>query len=88
LRPVGVGVYGHVSHEVSIYLLEVFYREEDETDKFDPFSTELNLDEHQKETPGSERRQQQEEQYGAKPRTSDLNVSESRLLRIFNFYFY
>ncbi|KAJ9583017.1 hypothetical protein L9F63_022633 [Diploptera punctata] len=29
-RPVGIGVYGHVSHEKSAYLLEVFYSDEDE----------------------------------------------------------
>lgn len=88
MRPVGIGVYGHVSHEVSIYLLEVFYREEDETDKFDPYSTELNQDKQQEETASSEKKQQPEEQYSAKARTSDSNVSGGRLLSIFNFHFY
>lgn len=38
-RPIGIGVYGHPSHELSIYLLEVFYRYKDET--FDsPFDIE------------------------------------------------
>lgn len=83
MRPVGIGVYGHVSHEVSVYLLEVFYRDEDEADKFDPYSTELNLDNEQEETASSEKKQQPEEQYSAKARTSNLNVSGSRLLHIF-----
>jgi hypothetical protein len=86
LRPVGIGVYGHVSYEVSVYLLEVFYREEDETDKFDPYSTELNEDKQQEETASSEKKQQPEEQYGVKVRTSDLHVSGSRLLHNFNFH--
>jgi len=79
LRPIGIGVYGHISHEVSVYLLEVFYREEDEKDKFDPYSTELNQDNQQEETASTEKKQQPEEQYSAKARTSNLNVSRSRL---------
>jgi hypothetical protein len=86
LRPIGIGVYGHISNEVSVYLLEVFYREEDETDKFDPYSTELNEDKQQEETASSERKQQPEEHYSAKARTSNLNVSGSRLLHNFNFH--
>lgn len=76
LRPIGIGVYGHISHEVSVYLLEVFYREEDETDKFDPYSTELNQDNQQEETASTEKKQQPEEQYSAKARTSNLNVDD------------
>jgi len=79
LRPIGIGVYGHISHEVSVYLLEVFYREEDETDKFDPYSTVLNQDKQEEETASSEKKQQPEDQYSAKARTSNLNVSGSRL---------
>lgn len=76
LRPVGIGVYGHISHEVSVYLLEVFYRDEDEAAKFDPYSTELNEDKEQEETASSEKKQQPEEQYSAKARTSNLNVDD------------
>lgn len=73
-RPVGIGVYGHVSHEVSVYLLEVVYREEDETDNFDPYTAELNQDEQQEGTAGNEKRQQpDEQQYNAKERGSALN---------------
>jgi hypothetical protein len=50
-------------------LLEVFYREEGEADKFDPFSTELNQDNQQEETASAENKQQPEEQYSAKVRT-------------------
>ena len=83
MRPVGIGVYGHISHEVSVYLLEVFYRDEDETDKFDPYSTELNQDKQQEETAGTEKQQQPAEPYTAQARNSNLNVSGSRLLHIF-----
>jgi len=75
LRPVGIGVYGHISHEVSIYLLEVFYREEDEADSFDPYATELNQNTQQEEAVSGETRQQPNSQYNAKERTSALNVS-------------
>lgn len=71
LRPIGIGVYGHISHEVSVYLLEVFSVEEYETDKFDPYSTELNQDKQQEETASSEKKQQPEEQDSAKARTND-----------------
>jgi hypothetical protein len=81
-------VYGHISHEVSIYLLEVFYREEDESERFDPYSTELNQDKQQEETATSEKKQQPEEQYSAKAKTSNLNVSESRLIHILKFHFH
>ncbi|KAF4523777.1 hypothetical protein B566_EDAN009009 [Ephemera danica] len=37
-RPVGIGVYGHPSHESSSYLLEVVLRAEREEDTFDPFA--------------------------------------------------
>lgn len=37
-RPVGIGVYGHPSHESSNYLLEVSLRAEREEDTFDPFA--------------------------------------------------
>jgi hypothetical protein len=83
LRPVWIGVYGHVSHEVSVYLLEVFYREENETDRFDPYATELNQDKEQEETASSEKKQQPEDQHSAKARTSNLNVSGCGLLHIF-----
>lgn len=33
-RPIGIGVYGHFSHESSKYLLEVIYREEDKEEEF------------------------------------------------------
>jgi hypothetical protein len=75
LRPVGIGVYGHISHEVSIYLLEVFYREEDETDSFDPYTEELNQNNQQEGEVDNEKRQQPDEQYNAKERGSALNVS-------------
>jgi hypothetical protein len=66
-------------------LLEVFSVYEYETDKFDPYSTELNQDKQQEETASSEKKQQPEEQDSAKART---NVSGGRLLRIFSFHFY
>lgn len=75
-RPVGIGVYGHISHEVSVYLLEVLYREEDETDNFDPYTAELNQNEQQEETTSNEERQQPDEQYKAKERGSALNDAE------------
>ncbi|RZF32310.1 hypothetical protein LSTR_LSTR001774 [Laodelphax striatellus] len=31
-RPVGIGIYGHPSHQVSIYLLEVYYRDNSPND--------------------------------------------------------
>lgn len=68
-------------------MLEVFYREEDETERFDPYSTELNRDRQQEEIVTSEKKQQPEEQYSAKAKTSNLNVSESRLIHIFKFNF-
>jgi hypothetical protein len=76
-RPVGIGVYGHISHEVSVYLLEVVYREDDEPDSFDPYTAELNQNKQHEEASASERRQQPDEQYDANERTSALNVSGS-----------
>lgn len=31
-RPIGIGVYGHTSHDVSSYLLEASYSDEDDTE--------------------------------------------------------
>jgi hypothetical protein len=61
-------------------LLEVFYREEDETDSFDPYTAELNENEQQEGTASNEKRQQPDEQYNAKERSSALNVSGSSFL--------
>jgi hypothetical protein len=67
-----------------VYLLEVFYREEDETDSFDPYSAELNENDKQEGTANNEKRQQPEEQYNAKERGSALNVSGSNSFHIHN----
>jgi hypothetical protein len=79
-RPVGIGVYGHISHEVSVYVLEVFSREEDEADIFDPYTAELNQNKPELGTGTGEKRQQPDEQYDARERTSDLNVSGNNFL--------
>jgi hypothetical protein len=61
-------------------LLEVFYREEDETDSFDPYTAELNQNIQQEGTASNDEKQQPDEQYNAKERGSSLNVSGSNFL--------
>lgn len=73
-RPVGIGVYGHISHEVSIYLLEVYYREEDEEDPFDPFT--LHIIEDISEPADNDKKRRQNEHYNGKERTSELDDDE------------
>jgi hypothetical protein len=58
-------------------LLEVFYREDDEADSFDPYNTELNQNRQQEEAFDNEKKQQPGDQYSAKEGTSSLNVSGS-----------
>jgi hypothetical protein len=61
-------------------LLEVFYREEDETDSFDPYTAELKQNNQQEGTASSEKRQQPDEQFNAKEKGSALNVSGSNFV--------
>jgi hypothetical protein len=63
-------------------LLEVFYTEDDETDNFDPYTTELNQDKQQEEDAGNEKGWHPGEEYNARERSSSLNVSGS------NFFIY
>nr|CAD7406804.1 unnamed protein product [Timema cristinae] len=43
-RPVRIGVYGHPSKELSTYLLEAYYRDEEDVEDIDPFA-EINTEE-------------------------------------------
>ncbi|XP_021927406.1 UPF0669 protein v1g209471-like [Zootermopsis nevadensis] len=74
-RPIGIGLYGHISHEVSLYLLEVFYREgDDEADNYDPYTTELKQNKQQEEDAGKEKGWQTSELYSAKEKSASLNL--------------
>nr|CAD7600678.1 unnamed protein product [Timema genevievae] len=43
-RPVRIGVYGHPSKELSTFLLEAYYRDEEDVEDIDPFA-EINAEE-------------------------------------------
>ena len=52
-RPIGIGVYGHTSHDVSSYLLEATYSDKEDFDT-DLFARESTFEEIEEEVQGKE----------------------------------